>query len=532
MNKEEFIKKLRKRLDVLEDKEIDDIVSEYTGYIEEKVNTGLTEEEAVKELGDFDEIVSDLLAAYKVKEPKSNWTFNSFINKISAYIDKFMEDLNNKSAKDILKIVIEIILIIIVISILKFPFSILKDFGWSLFHEIGTIGRTFYSIWAFLIELCYFILAIVMFIKIVDKRYFKGISEKIVDDEIDKDSKKKKNRVNSQKKDKEEQKIEDPKKSGGFIDSLSNVCIAFLKVIVFFILIGIIFYLIGMAFAIGIAIYLLISGVKYFGIAILLVALFLGGILLLELAINFIFNKRIKAYHVLGSLLTIIILTGFGLTLGAAEIADTEIIYDSNYNKKTEVKEIKMRDDLKLSGYNEVIIDDSLTDTFKIEYVYPDIDGLEVSIDLVRCHNRTCLDFETNHFHLSKAFLDNVIKSLKERKIYVYDYDIKRIIYISSENYKKLKNQISTYDDDSYLYSGNYRITNIIEDDDNYLKVTLYPYGNISDTETVKVPRKLASDLLKDKDYDFTFECDDDFDNNETEDIFRSCKLINIKYAE
>ena len=64
MNKEEFLNKLRRELDVLEDSEIDDIISEYEGYIEEKVSRGLTEEEAVKELGDFKEIVEDLKAKY------------------------------------------------------------------------------------------------------------------------------------------------------------------------------------------------------------------------------------------------------------------------------------------------------------------------------------------------------------------------------------------------------------------------------------------------------------------------------------
>ena len=38
MKKQEFLNKLRKKLDVLEDKEIEDIISEYEGYIEEKVN--------------------------------------------------------------------------------------------------------------------------------------------------------------------------------------------------------------------------------------------------------------------------------------------------------------------------------------------------------------------------------------------------------------------------------------------------------------------------------------------------------------
>lgn len=183
MKKEEFIKKLRKKLEILDDNEIEDIISEYEGYIEEKVNRGLTEEEAVSELGDFNEIVSDLLAAYKVKEPKSTTTFNDIINKISKYIDSFMDSISNKSGRDILKLIIEILLILILIWICKIPFGIMKDLGWNLFHELSyPIGRVFYGIWAFLIELCYFILAIVMFIKIIDKRYFRKISERIVDE--------------------------------------------------------------------------------------------------------------------------------------------------------------------------------------------------------------------------------------------------------------------------------------------------------------------------------------------------------------
>ena len=34
MNKEQFIEKLRKKLNILEKKELDDIIEEYEGYIE------------------------------------------------------------------------------------------------------------------------------------------------------------------------------------------------------------------------------------------------------------------------------------------------------------------------------------------------------------------------------------------------------------------------------------------------------------------------------------------------------------------
>lgn len=196
MNKEEFLNKLRKELNILEDKEVEDIISEYEGYIEEKVNRGLTEEEAVKELGDINEIVNDLLAAYKVKQKDTN-VLNHFINKVSQGFDYILNELSHKSGKEILKFVIEIALIVLIIVILKIPFLLLKDLGWNIFGDLGApISSIFYGIWSFIVELTYLILAVILFIKIIEKRYFQGFSEKIIanaEEEFEKKKKMKKN---------------------------------------------------------------------------------------------------------------------------------------------------------------------------------------------------------------------------------------------------------------------------------------------------------------------------------------------------
>ena len=54
MKKREFLAKLRKKLSVLEESEIDDITREYGGYIDEKIESGATEEEAVSSFGSID----------------------------------------------------------------------------------------------------------------------------------------------------------------------------------------------------------------------------------------------------------------------------------------------------------------------------------------------------------------------------------------------------------------------------------------------------------------------------------------------
>ena len=62
MTKEEFEKKLREKLNLLEEDEINDIVEEYLGYIEEKMQNGATEEDAIKDFGDIDELAKELLS--------------------------------------------------------------------------------------------------------------------------------------------------------------------------------------------------------------------------------------------------------------------------------------------------------------------------------------------------------------------------------------------------------------------------------------------------------------------------------------
>ena len=205
MSKEEFLKTLRKRLSILEDSEIEDIISEYEGYIEEKVNVGLSEEEVVKELGNIDEIVRDLLAAYKVKEPKSEG-LNGAINKICNGIDNFMSSLDNKSAKDILRLLIEIIIILLVIWILKIPFALVRDLSENIFYEVHSpIGNILGSIWWILVETSYVIVAIIFFIKMFEKRYFKNVSTKIIN-EVEEDYKKEKNKKENIEENKNEKK--------------------------------------------------------------------------------------------------------------------------------------------------------------------------------------------------------------------------------------------------------------------------------------------------------------------------------------
>ena len=541
MKKKEFLNKLRKKLNVLEDKEIEDIISEYAGYIEEKVNRGLTEEEAVKELGDINEIANDLLQAYKVKPKESNY-LNRFINKVSQMFDYFLNELSNKSGKDILKLIVEICLIIFLIMIFRIPFLLVKDLGWNIFEGLASpISNIFYGIWSFIVEASYFVLAIILFIKIIEKRYFQGFSEKIVNEIEDEQPKKKKVKTSKKEETKEEPVMvkEVPQKRTSIIDMITNICILFLKFIVIMCLFGVICYLIGMTFALGIGIYLLIKGVTYFGLLILLIALFQSGILLLELGINFVLNKRMKRGHILAEIITIVILTGVGLSLGTIEIANTEIIYDSSYTETKKVtKEIEVSENLALYGDYDIIIDNTLENKIIIEYIYPDINNIEVSISLNYYDNGYYLDERVNNLSWNKEMLNQLIEDLKDKKIYVNNFDIKKNVYMSEETKELLfKNkEINNNDNDTiYEFTQTYNVRNIEEsNNDAYLYLTLRQF-EAEEVTSVRVSRSLAKNIEIGNNYEFTFRynySNTNLKEGSIAEIFEKCNLVSINYTD
>ena len=96
MNKNEFLNELRKRLKLLDNGEIDDIISEYSVTIDEKIKNGKTEIEAVKDFGDIDELAKEILSAYKINPDYKEKNSNSDIDNIINRINEIIKDLSRK----------------------------------------------------------------------------------------------------------------------------------------------------------------------------------------------------------------------------------------------------------------------------------------------------------------------------------------------------------------------------------------------------------------------------------------------------
>lgn len=66
MNKTDFLDELKNCLAVLEEREQQDILEEYTQHIDMKMERGLSEEEAIGDFGDLGQLAAEILEAYHV----------------------------------------------------------------------------------------------------------------------------------------------------------------------------------------------------------------------------------------------------------------------------------------------------------------------------------------------------------------------------------------------------------------------------------------------------------------------------------
>lgn len=472
MNKEKFLESLRKKLSILEESEIEDIITEYKGYIEEKIKKGTSEEEAVASMGNIDELARELLSAYKIKEPneKTHDGLNNLVDSFINIFDRIISVFAHKSFNEIVRFIIELVCIFLIIAICKIPFEIIEGMGRGIFSSFGSnLYHVLYGIWNFILEFAYLIFAVLLFIKIFESRYMKTEYISVLKNE--KENKEEESVSKSTGEVKKEKVVQTKKtktyeepvqRNFGIVDSLAKVCILFIKFILLFILFGIVCYIIGMSFAIGLSIYLLIRGVFYFGIYIILFSLFVLGIVAFIFLFNFIFDHKNKMGFLLIATLVSFVLLGVGTGVCALEFANTTILYtEEQENLHTEEYMFDMKDNLILSRYiydeRDIIVDNTLKNQIKVVYSYND-SHLKINANpYVRNDGKYDIlnaSYYMSEFKYSKELFDKLIEDLKNKTFVATPYDDVSIkIYVSSEvrdklieNAKKYENSLQTRD--------------------------------------------------------------------------------------
>lgn len=442
MNKKVFLEKLKKKLKILNKDELDDIIEEYEDHINEKVASGKTEEEAVKDFGDFDELVKEILSAYKINEDyeesvKEKNVVADFIDTCVSFIKDFARNIGSRSANDIVKFVVEFIVLILFIAILKLPVLFVEEIGEWLFERlISPFGDGLAIIWKYMIEIIYFILAVVAIVNFIKKRYMEG--EVVEEKETSKNEKTENKNTKAEFKKSNVKKV---KKEGN--GSFTKVLITIIKVFLVFVLVPAIFSFLGAFVCIVIGIVLLAQGLPYFGIFLCGLTYISLNYIFIDLCFRFIFDKKLNAKALLVSVITSVALFAVGIGLSFYEVVNTTYVdgVPEGYKEIVKEKRETYNENTKLTckdlyhGKCSYEIDDTLGDDIVATVTYYDFNkDFDITDDLE--YKR-----KENEEYSVKEIYDLIIKNLKERKLYNYgklsDIDVK--IKVSSQTKEKIK---------------------------------------------------------------------------------------------
>lgn len=478
MNKEEFLEKLKKELSILNDKEKEDIIEEYKDTIEEKVKHGQTEEEAVKDFGDVDELVSEILDAYKINpEYKENGSFSKFTsegeklikkgaNKLADMTRDFADNIRNNDAEMNLNLAFEIIIkvffTLIILAILTVPLRFFANLGFSF-------ADTFFSPFSFIIKIIVAILFVALYLSIgllviisLFKQYFKKDNINVNNEEKEEVKEEYKEEITKpEKKSPENKEVKIIQRNG---PTVGSVFLLILKIwVIIFILFPLFCIDICSVFGLVLSIFYWIKGINLFGLTMLLLGISSLFIWFTLLIFNLTFSKGKTSIIpffigliivVFGALFFIDMVTNIEYIDEAPKTYQKETItqnftsnksYYINYNLNGDItkkidntmkdNELKLKityikDNADINIYNEP------------EYNFP-MENCTYSADKHICentYNYISLSYDySDNYNYEKNRLNEFIDNLKDNKIYNYsklsEVDVQ---IIANENTMKL----------------------------------------------------------------------------------------------
>lgn len=279
MKKDEFLKKLEKRLSILNEEERQDILDEYKDHLEKKMKDGMSEEEAVQDFGDFDTLVKDILSAYKINENygedsarKLESTFNIIVDEMVKFFQRLIQMFSNKKGEDLLRIICKIILVLFAIWLMRIPTWMIRELGESIFSVFpGILDHVLSVGWSILIETFYIVFSILAIYTLFKKMVFEEeIENEIPDAKVEEIKKeKKKRKVNESKEATTTSTVSTVNSS-----SLLTPFMILAKIFVVIFTLPLLCTWIGLLVAIGIMIALFIKGIYLVSLLLIILGLF------------------------------------------------------------------------------------------------------------------------------------------------------------------------------------------------------------------------------------------------------------------
>ena len=457
MSKDEFLKKLEKSLEILNEQERKDIINEYKDTISEKVKNGQTEEEAVKDFGNLDELVSSILDAYKIdpdynKESqidKITMEVEKLIKKGADHLTRMTKDFANKIKENdtevnlnlAFEIIIKIFCTLFILGILTFPFKFFKNLSFSL-------ANTFFEPFSGLVKVILLVLLIALYFGVAFliiiaffKPYFTKDKEEKKEPEENKEAKENKvKNIETKNLNNENKDVKIIQRNG---PTVGSVFMTLLKIwVTIFILLPLFFIDVCIILGLIFSIFYWIKGVNLLGLTMLTLGISLLFIWFTIVIFNLTFSKGKVSIipFFIGSLVT-----AFGVLFFIDMITNIEYINEIPPKFKLETVTQEYKTDKKiyinynLNGNITKKVNDKLKDNeFQIKLIY-DKDNASIGISNDKnykfegyiCENNSSLcDEEYNYFSFYHDYHDNYgiakeryndfIDNLKENKIYNY----------------------------------------------------------------------------------------------------------------
>lgn len=287
MKKEEFLHLLKSKLDVLEPKEVEDILEEYENHIDEKMKEGMKEKEAIEDFGDIDELAKEILSAYKISDKYVNKQ-DGFEEKVNHVIDKIVEffqdvahSLTEQKGEDILRVVVKLCLVLVFVALMRVPFFLFELLGSSVFSLLpGALENAVVTLWKIIIGFAYFGFSIFVIYYAVKNLIIDSNNKIVSTNHKTEKPLKTKNESTSKKSEKvvreevvDKEPLQEKKSSNGLGEALLMI----VKVLVTLCTIPFLFALVGLYIALGVLICLAFQGVYMVSILIILFGLCIIG---------------------------------------------------------------------------------------------------------------------------------------------------------------------------------------------------------------------------------------------------------------
>ncbi len=398
----------------------------------------------------------DIKEVEKTKQSKS--TVNKNIDSFLSYISKTVNLFSSMKFKNKIKCLFEQL---VIISVLCFFFliiggifdyilsSMLSSISYKIYHIVNNVFEGIYILFAL-------VASIVIILHIFKVRYLDYYVVVDKENKEDKeDTQEKEDEVEEIKTDKEVKKkferkeekiiIRDPNHSGyRFINGLVKVILFFIKCFVGLIGIGFSISLIFFVACLVLSFLVSNSGMLFTGLLLGILSCIFINLIVLDLIINFIANRKIKKGLLIATFLISLITAGISCGLVLSSYKDFKVIkeYNNKYYQTYETS-YKMNKDFIIAHYDVEYIE-SDNNNIKVEYRYPNYCSIDFysNIEGIIHPYTYCLE-NPNNF---KNFLRNL-----NDKVFVYD-NLSVKVYTNKDNIKTLKNNNRSY----YNYSTDY----------------------------------------------------------------------------